>query len=277
MKSNRIRKGIRRSKKEDVFLLFSTPDEEVVVVKKKRGGGLDHGEFIVWFMKEYERSINRHIFKHMIPNRYSASDVKAYIMECILRTLKRREDRGEPIQEPKIYFRGLIQFYCVEFQRMHGYIYGMPKRPRSVEAEKEISQYGFMYFNSVAPQDFQALTYVDSNVDDPNEYHHLEVKGQDPNPDSTTWDNMMLMALPEDQEVLECIFMMNMSVPEASRHLGIAVSTAYQRKERGVRAISGTLASYVDLDDPSWKVFESVAKLEEDRIDIRQFYETGLP
>jgi len=235
---------------------------------------MSHSEFIEWFMNHHKAAITRNARRRLIPNRYSVDDIKSYIVDCILSTLERRVKKKNPIKEPKIYFRKLIDYYCIEFQRMHGYIFSMPKRPRDQEAENEICSYGFLYLDKTLQEDnVDILGYVEDN-----EYSselkggNYLVKGIDPGNDTPAWNNIMKMALPEDQYVLKCIFKHNMSVVETSKHLNIAICTTYQRKDRGIRAISGTLASFVDLDNETWKVFKDVSGLREEDIDITQYY-----
>jgi len=235
---------------------------------------MSHDEFLLWFLEKNKGIINRYIHKRMIPNRYAYSDVRAYISERILDILQKREAKGNPIKEPKIYFTKLIDYYCIEFQRMHGYIYGMPKRPRAPEAEKEISQYGFVYFHTDPESTLDSegqLGYIDNTVTNPERFKDYKVKGLDPGTNSDAWDQIMKMAIEDDRAVLTCVYKYNMSVPEASRHLGISVSTAYMRRDRGLLAISGTLVSYVDLDQTSWRILDDVANLEEEEISVDQF------
>jgi len=238
---------------------------------------IDHREFVLQFLQDNKSLLRRCIYKRMIPNRYAPSDVQAYIIERILEILQKRKAKGRPIREPALYFRKLIDYYCIEFQRMHGFIYGMPKRPRNTDAEQEIAKYGFVYFpagENSSLDNIPQLGYIDINVTVP-EHHDRDfvIKGEDPGIDSEPWEKLMQMALPEDQEVLTCVFKHNMSIPEASRYLGIAVSTAYQRKERGVKAISGTLATYVDLDKKSWEILDEVEGLSDNQVDVTQFFQ----
>jgi len=277
------KKVIKRTSEENLFNLFTALEE--VTMKRKRKtlseeAPEEYGEFVVWFMEKYKSAINRHVHRRLIPNRYSAQDVKAYIQECILKTLQRRKSAGRPIDEPKLYFRKLIDYYCVEYQRMHGFIYSLPKRPRCPDAEADISNYGFFYYHSdneggIHPEVLPQLGYLDYSLEnsEEKEVDGFAVLGGDPSVHSSAWNKLMLMALPEDQKVLECVFMMDMSIPEASRHLKIAVSTAYQRAQRGIRAISGTLITYVDLDLPKWKILNSIKDLEDDDVDVKKFYD----
>jgi DNA-directed RNA polymerase specialized sigma24 family protein len=254
------------------------------MIKKKKYtdeeiAAMNHQEFTLWFMDYNKKRINRFISRRMIPNRYSPSDIKAYMVERILEILEKREQKGNPIEDPKTYFYKLIDFWCIEFQRMQGFIYCMPKRPRCPDAEKEISKHGFVYFSTASNEygldTVDQLGYIDADLhDDVNESYveSFSVKGQDPDMPTEAWEKLMLMVFPEDRDVLECIFRRDMSVPEASRHLGIAISTAYSRKERGLRSMSGTLASFVDLDDPNWKILSNVSQLEDESVDISQFF-----
>jgi hypothetical protein len=238
---------------------------------------LNDQDFVVWFLEENKNLIKRYVNKRLIPNRYAPSDVRAYIAERILDILSKRRAKDQAIREPRLYFKKLIDFYCIEYQRMHGYIYGMPKRPRCPEAEAEISQYGFIYFptdeeNSV--ESLPQLGYIDARLDNTESYATAEyqVHGTETDIESTVWLKLMTMVLPEDQEVLSCIFRRNMSVPEVSKHLRIAISTAYARKERGLKAISGTLTSFIDLDQERWRVINEIHEVEPERVDIQQFY-----
>ncbi len=244
----------------------------------------DFYEFVVWFVAKNKNSINRHIYRRLIPNRYSPDDMRAYMQERMLDILQKRVIKGNPIKEPKIYFRKLIDFWCVEYQRMHGYCYGLPKRPRKPEAEEDIGQYGFVYLpvlnssddnsNSFSPDRIDQLGYIDSTNTNPNIFINEEfrVVGEEPDQVTEAWSTLMEMALPDDRDVLTYIFRYNLTVPQVSRELNIAVSTAYQRRDRGMKAISGTLASFVDLDQPSHHVLEETAGLDPEDVSIKKFY-----
>lgn len=249
---------IKRTNKEDLFLLLSGNSITKFVAKRKKlskEAPEDYGEFVVWFMEKNKGRINKYAYRRCIPNRYTTDDICSYIAETILRTLQRRKRVGNPIEEPKLYFSKLIDYYCVEFQRMHGFIYGLPKRPRSPEAEQEIGKHGFNYLEPTTE-----IGYVDCGVHDgDNEsFSHYEMRGQEPEENSPTWNKLLNLARPDDQKLLECVYEQNMSVPEASRHLGIAISTAYQRANRGLKAISGHVAMNVNLDQANWKVFKEI-------------------
>jgi len=245
---------------------------------------LSFEDFVVWFMDYNKAVIDRYVARRMIPNRYESSDIKSYMVERMLDILNKRKAKGRPIKNPRIYFGKLIDYWCVEFQRMNGYIYCMPKRPRCPDAEKEIGKHGFVYFSSKnedsepsmnqSLDDNRQLGYLEASTNPNSDLSSLgyNVKGEDPGYDSDPWKNLMKMALPEDSAVLECLFKMNMSIPEVSKHLNIAISTAYTRRDRGFLAISGSLASLVDLDDESWKVLNQVGLMDKDKVDIKKFY-----
>jgi hypothetical protein len=269
----------------DLFL-WGTPMEVEVSKpsnKQSKEAPEDFSQFVVWFMDKNKGVILRHIRRRLIPNRYSVEDVQAYMKERMLDILQKRLAKGNPIEEPKIYFRKLIDFWCVEYQRMHGFCYGLPKRPRCPEAEEEISQYGFVYLphdqsengdgNTYSTDRISQLGYIDSSNTDPDSYEdEYKVVGQEPDEHTEAWASLMDMALPEDREILICIFRYNLTVPQVSKELGIAVSTAYQRRDRGLRAISGTLASFIDLDQDSWRILNETAELPKEDIDIGQFF-----
>jgi hypothetical protein len=262
----------------DVFLWECKQDIEV---KPINIAPIDHKEFVLWFLDKNKGIIRRHINRRLIPNRYTPEDVQSYMIERMLDILKKREAKGKPIEDPKVYFRKLIDFWCIEYQRMYGYIYGLPKRPRCTEAEEDISYYGFVYLKVkesgsddeyASTSHIDKLGYVDSSSF--NEFHQSDyrVVGEEPDEHTEAWESLMKMALPEDRDVLTYLFRYNLSVPEISKELKIAVSTAYQRRDRGLRAISGTLASFIDLDQQSWKILEKTSSLDPALIDVTKFY-----
>jgi hypothetical protein len=229
---------------------------------------MDHKDFVVWFIEYNSAIINKYVTKRLIPNRYSKEDVKSYMSERMLDILAKRAAKGKAIKNPRIYFAKLIDFWCIEYQRMHGYIYGMPKRPRNLEAEAEISKYGFVYLdtkqtskNTQGFEESPQLAYVNEETTLEGNYEELgyQIKGEDPGLDSSAWTVLMNMIQPEDQAVMNCLYKMNMSIPEASRHLGIAVSTAYARKERALIAISGLVVTRKSSKQKSWKVINKLS------------------
>lgn len=240
-------------------------------------------EFALWFMDYNSAIIARYVQRRLIPNRYEPSDVRAYMTERIIDILEKREAKGKPIANPRTYFGRLIDFWCIEYQRMHGYIFGMPKRPRNAIAEEEISKYGFIYIDSgdeSKENNFsqnKELSYVDDSLSVGAEQFGLmgyQVKGVSEIESGKAWDSMMKMVLPEDRDLLNCLFKMNMSIPEASKHLNIAICTAYTRRDRAFSAISGHLFSGVDLNQNNWKILQEVSCIESVTTDITKLFES---
>jgi hypothetical protein len=268
------------------MFLGSIQKEVKVAAKRKRkpkvddNAPVDYDEFIVWFLSKNNAIINNYCRRRLIPNRYSVEDMRSYMQERMLDILQKRLAKGNPIEEPKVYFRKLIDFWCIEYQRMHGYCYSLPKRPRCPDAEEEIGQYGFHYFissdadgDSTSSMDsIPQLGYIDTNLTIETFDQDYKEMGTDPDQHSDAWKSLMKMAVPEDRDVLTCIFRYNLTVPQTSEQLSIAISTAYQRRDRGIRAISGTLASFVDLDESNHDILQNVESLSDAQIDITRFY-----
>jgi len=221
----------------------------------------DHRDFARWFVKEYSSQLYKSISRRLIPNRYSIDDVKHYMIERILDILDKREQRGNPIEEPKTYFRKLIPYWCVEFQRMHGFIYSLPKRPRDANAEKDIGQHGFVYLNSDYNVDENnsnnehaiQTSYIECSFNEPIKYlNQYKVVGNDPDEISPAWEVLMGALKEEEADIISCLFRYNLTVPQAAKKLGIAVSTAYQRKERALNILSGYIVANTSINDISW-------------------------
>jgi hypothetical protein len=211
----------------------------------------DYNEFIVWFMEKHKRRIYKCAYKRTIHNRYAVQDIYSYISETILSILKRRASVNRPIKEPNLYFSKLVDFYCVEYQRMNGFIYSLPKRPRDNSAEEDISQYGFHYMEANLD-----LGYIDYDINGDSSYlsETYQVKG-DYSDKSAVWNTLLDYADSSDADVINCVYNMNLSIQEASKHLKISPSTAYQRLKRGLYAISGMISN---TGGPSWKVFQGL-------------------
>ena len=226
----------------------------------------NHSEFAKWFVEEYSRQIYAKASRHLILNRYAAEDIKHYMVERILEILSKRESEGNPIEEPKIYFRKLIPFWCVEYQRMNGFVFGLPKRPRSVEAEKIICSYGFTYLKVEDSQDgfsnsshINKLSYVDINtVQSPEYFADYSQKGVEADVASESWNTLMSALREEDAEIIEYLFRYNLTVPQAAKELNIAVSTAYQRKSRALYTLSGLIVSKSGDMSTSWRILDSL-------------------
>lgn len=243
---------------------------------------LPYENFVLWFLEYNSAIIAKHISRRLIPNRYDPADVKAYMGERMLDILHKRKKKNKAIQNPRIYFGKLIDFWCIEYQRMHGYIYGMPKRPRNVAAEEDIAQYGFVYLDTDKSMkslngfhESPELAFIDVNLSQGDNSYYQEAgyqfKGIDPGTPSVFWNKLMTNILPEDRQVLECMFAMNMSIPDVSKHLGIAISTAYTRRDRGLSTLSGLIVnSNINVEQASWRTLNDISQLKSSSVDITE-------
>ena len=226
----------------------------------------DHSEFAWWFITEYDRQIKSKAYKHLILNRYSSDDIKHYMVERILEILTKRKNEGNPIEEPKLYFRKLIPFWCVEYQRMNGFIFGLPKRPRCQADEDQICSYGFTYLRTQSDADdcpisshVSKLSYIDVSITEPNQYFtDVAHKGIDPDTISESWTIMMEHLKENQAKVIEYLYRYNLTVAQTAQELGIAVSTAYQRKNKALIALSGFICSKSENDTSSWYILNSI-------------------
>lgn len=184
-------------------------------------------EFVMYFMDKYNTLLNRVCQKYMIPNRYSIEDIKQYVAEKITTIMNNRDNTKDPITNPEGYFKSCLDYYGIEFQRMHGYIFDLPKRPRrnSVEEEAQIKSYGFKYLDDITIEEGAEL------------YQEIDIEPPDPGLQSTVWKELTKALTPEETRVLECIYINNMTWSETSKHLGVAQSTCWFRKNRALNKI----------------------------------------
>ena len=226
----------------------------------------EYPEFAQWFVTEYARQIYNKASRHLILNRYSIDDMKHYMVERILEILTKRKSDGNPIEEPKIYFRKLIPFWCVEYQRMNGFVFGLPKRPRCPDAESKICSYGFSYLKTSTDDDTYSvpthvakLSYIDVNITEPNQYYvDIVHKGKDSDSVSEAWDALMGHLKRDEVKVIEYLYRYNLTVPQVAQELNIAVSTAYQRKAKALASLSGFITTRVNNDSTSWHILNSI-------------------
>lgn len=190
---------------------------------------LDKNEFVTGFMDKYDALINRVGRKYLIPNRYNISDIKQYISEKILHILANRSVANGPIKNPEGYFKSCLDYYCIEFQRMHGFVFHLPKRPRknSEEDEEQIKSYGFKYLGDITIEESNSATMS----------YNFEDIDRQPNIDSDTWVTLMSVLQPDEVKVVECIFVKNMTWNETSKYLGVAQSTCWFRNNRALQKI----------------------------------------
>jgi RNA polymerase sigma factor (sigma-70 family) len=183
-------------------------------------------------MSKYDKLINRIAKKYLIPNRYTTDDIKQYISERIIKILSSRLDDVEnKIDDPEKYFKSCLDFYCIEYQRMHGFIFDLPKRPRkNCEVdEKSARSFGFKYFGD--------LTIEEANSLQEYTLEKTLTENQKLGPETPVWSALTGLLATEEAEVLGCIYLKNMTWAETSDHLGVAQSTCWFRKNRAIKKI----------------------------------------
>ena len=182
--------------------------------------------FVTEFMKKHNTLMNSVGRRYLIPNRYTVEDIKQYIAERVIQILTNRLSVAtNKIEDPDKYFKSCITYYCIEYQRMHGYTFELPKRPRkNCELdEKYIRAFGFKYLDDMNTAEFNSLVTDD------------EVK--DTSQSELVWDVLTSILSKEESNVLVCIFKQNMTWLETSRHLNVPQSTCWIRKDRAIEKI----------------------------------------
>lgn len=182
-------------------------------------------EFVEFFLNKHRSLIRNVARRYRIPNRYSVEDIESYICERINTILVSRQGSQNPILNREKYFLNCLTFYCIEYQRLNGFIFCLPKRPRTnaVEDELEAKSRGFQYLNDTMLDD---SSLIDSNKDP-----------VDPGLDSNIWVALTGCLYYSDASIVECIHKMNMTLKETSAHLGVAQSTCLTRRDRAYRMI----------------------------------------
>lgn len=185
-------------------------------------------DFVVYFMTKHTKLVSKIAYRYLIPNRYNLYDIKQYISERILKILKSRADSTNPVKDPEKYFKSCLEFYCVEFQRMHGFVFGLPKRPRKncEEDELTIRGHGFKYLDDLTSDELNSLQIVEM------------VQEGDPHSLSETWSFLTGLVNAQEAAVLECIFSKNMTWHETAEYLNVPQSTCWFRNHRAINKIS---------------------------------------
>ena len=191
----------------------------------------ENSQFVEEFLQQHDSYLTRVIKKHLIPNRYSVEDVKQYIAEKMLDILKKREQSDNPILKKTNYFLRCINFYAVEYQREKGYIFALPRRPRKncEEDEREARSMGFKYLDDITIKESQCLadfSFENSLLED------IPVSAETP-----VWSMLTGCLSSEEADVIACIYLKNMTWVETSSHLGIAQSTCWSWKNRGLQKL----------------------------------------
>jgi RNA polymerase sigma factor (sigma-70 family) len=183
--------------------------------------------FVVNFMAKHNSLINSVGRKYLIPNRYTIDDIKQYISERVIQILTNRLSTADnKIEDPEKYFKSCITYYCIEYQRMHGYTFELPKRPRkNCELdEQHIRSYGFKYLDDMNTAEFNSLIVEDKEVDTSTS--------------DLVWSYLTSILSKDESNVLVCIFKQNMTWSETSKHLNVPQSTCWIRKDRAIDKIS---------------------------------------
>lgn len=203
---------------------------------------IDVNLFVSEFMDKYDKLINKIAKKYLIPNRYTVDDIKQYISERIIKILSSRKDsKDNKIDNPEKYFKSCLDFYCIEYQRMHGFIFDLPKRPRkNCEIdEKSARSHGFKYLDD--------LTIDEANSLEDYTLDKTLAENQVAGPETRVWSSLTGVLLSEEAVVLECIYLKNMTWSETSDVLGVAQSTCWFRKNRAVKKIFDHVDSMTGL------------------------------
>jgi hypothetical protein len=182
-------------------------------------------EFVEFFVKKHGALIKRIGRRYLIPNRYSLQDIEAYVVERVLSIMTARQTSENKILDPEKYFLNCLYFYCIEYQRLNGFIFCLPKRPRKNAIEDELEAKGrdFHYFNDTMLDDSSLIA---SDLDAP-----------DPGIDSRMWHALTGYLFYDDARVIECIHKKGMTLKETSLDLGVAQSTCLTRRDRAYKTI----------------------------------------
>lgn len=186
---------------------------------------IDPDKFSTYFMHKYDRLINQIARRYAIPNRYDKEDIKQYISERIVHIITSR-DKKNNIEDPEKYFRSCLEFYCIEYQRMHGFVFDLPKRPRRncEEDEKNARALGFKYLKDLTSEEINDLYVTDTLESNVGEI-------------SEGWSYLTGIVTKEEADILDCVFRKSMTWKETSIHLGVAQSTCWFRNNRALEKI----------------------------------------
>jgi RNA polymerase sigma factor (sigma-70 family) len=207
------------------------------------------GEFVLMFMTKYGSLISSIARRYLIPNRYNVDDIKQYISERIIKILATRLEEGTNlIDNPEKYFKSCLEFYCIEYQRMHGYCFDLPKRPRKncEEDEKTAKAWGFKYLGDISIDEYNSI----------HEYTLEKDLTEEQNKPTTTsvWGILTGVLTDPEAKVIECIFFRRMTWNETSLHLGVAQSTCWFRKNRAIKKIYDAFDNLDGLIDENLKL-----------------------
>lgn len=186
-------------------------------------------EFVLYFMTKHAKLVSKIGYRYIIPNRYNLYDIKQYISERIIKIMLSRVNDANPIKNPEKYFKSCLEFYCIEFQRMHGFVFCLPKRPRKncEQDELNIREHGFKYLGDLTSDEVNSLQV----------HEDIVWEDQAPVTESTSWSYLTGIVSTEESRVLDCIFVKNMTWNETSKYLNVPQSTCWFRKSRALTKI----------------------------------------
>lgn len=190
-------------------------------------------EFVVMFMSKHGSLITSIARKYLIPNRYTTEDIKQYVAERIIKIMTARlADGTNPIENPEKYFKSCIEFYCIEYQRMHGFIFDLPKRPRKNCEEDELAAkgWGFKYLGDITIDEYNSICEYTLDKD--------LTESQTLPTETPSWGALTGCLTSAEADVMDCIYRRKMTWNETSEHLQVAQSTCWFRKNRAVKKIS---------------------------------------
>lgn len=174
-------------------------------------------EFLEEFQAKHSKLLKLVAAKYVIPNRYSVEDIVHHFLIKIMEILKERIDSNNPIENWEKYFKSCLDFYGIEFQRMHGFIFGLPKRPRRpyVNQENEAKQRKFKYWDSMTEDELNSDQFVYEEVDPPY--------------DGSTeiWENLMSILDESDRVILECIYIRGLTWAQTAEFVQRPQSTCW--------------------------------------------------
>lgn len=183
----------------------------------------DHHDFVIKFMQDHKRLITSIVKRYLIPNRYNSDDVRQYISIKILGILQNKETKNSVINDPEKYFKSCIEYYCIEFQRMNGFVFNLPGRPRkNCELEEAtIKEKGFKYIGDITTEESKSLLSYsdDTEVDD------------------SSWCYLTGLLSDVEAQVIDCVFRRNMTWSQTAKELGVARSTCWFRKTKALEKI----------------------------------------
>jgi DNA-directed RNA polymerase specialized sigma24 family protein len=198
----------------------------------------NYSEFVERFMKKYKTQIRKTANRYVIKNRYSVEDIYQYIAEKILTILNRR---GSTIEDPEKYFRKCFTFYCIEYHRTCGYIFGLPVRPyrgRLID-EEIIKSYGFHYLND--------YHFFDKNLLTKEEKPYLV--------ESKTWEFLLSLLSADEAIIIDCIYNRNMMNKDISNSTSFSGNSITSLKRSACKKI------FDYLDQQEGTISENIKKV----------------